>query len=90
MAKELEGVIRVGAVNCEDDWALCRTQGIHSYPSLVLYPRVSLLTYPSLVLYPRVSLLNTTPHITPYLQKWQVFTEKVTSASSVGASCTEI
>ncbi|KAK7113286.1 dnaJ homolog subfamily C member 10-like [Littorina saxatilis] len=38
MARELEGVIRVGAVNCEDDWALCRMQGIHSYPSLVLYP----------------------------------------------------
>lgn len=39
MAKELEGVIRVGAVNCEDDWALCRMQGIHSYPSLLIYPR---------------------------------------------------
>ncbi|XP_076450182.1 dnaJ homolog subfamily C member 10-like [Babylonia areolata] len=39
MARELEGVIRVGAVNCEDDWALCRMQGIHSYPSLVMYPR---------------------------------------------------
>ncbi|KAK7501374.1 hypothetical protein BaRGS_00007499 [Batillaria attramentaria] len=37
MARELEGVIRVGAVNCEDDWHLCRMQGIRSYPSLVIY-----------------------------------------------------
>lgn len=37
MARELEGVIRVGAVNCEDDWQLCRMQGIQSYPSLVMY-----------------------------------------------------
>ena len=43
MAKELEGVIRVGAVNCEDDRALCRMQGIHSYPSLILYPGVMFL-----------------------------------------------
>ncbi|PVD39550.1 hypothetical protein C0Q70_02185 [Pomacea canaliculata] len=39
MARELEGVIRVGAVNCEDDWQLCRMQGINSYPSLQMYPK---------------------------------------------------
>lgn len=39
MAQELQGVIRVGAINCEDDWSLCRMQGINSYPSLVLYPK---------------------------------------------------
>ncbi|KAK0067173.1 dnaJ subfamily C member 10 [Biomphalaria pfeifferi] len=38
VARELENVIRIGAVNCEDDWQLCRMQNIHSYPSLVFYP----------------------------------------------------
>ncbi|XP_069107417.1 dnaJ homolog subfamily C member 10-like [Argopecten irradians] len=38
VAQELEGVIRIGAVNCEDDWQLCRMQGIRSYPSLIMYP----------------------------------------------------
>lgn len=41
VAQELEGVIRIGAVNCEDDWQLCRMQGIRSYPTLVMYPSVS-------------------------------------------------
>ncbi|KAK3756722.1 hypothetical protein RRG08_018446 [Elysia crispata] len=39
VARELEGVIRIGAVNCEDDWQLCRRQGIFSYPSLLFYPQ---------------------------------------------------
>ncbi|XP_050418751.1 dnaJ homolog subfamily C member 10 [Patella vulgata] len=38
LAKEVEGVIRIGAINCADDWQLCQMQGIRSYPSLVLYP----------------------------------------------------
>ncbi|XP_041374273.1 dnaJ homolog subfamily C member 10-like [Gigantopelta aegis] len=38
VARQLEGVIRIGAVNCEDDWQLCRMQGINSYPALVIYP----------------------------------------------------
>lgn len=38
VAKELEGVIRIGAVNCEDDFMLCRQNGIHSFPSLVMFP----------------------------------------------------
>ncbi|XP_059482884.1 dnaJ homolog subfamily C member 10-like [Neocloeon triangulifer] len=37
-AQRMQGVIRVGAVNCEDDWVLCRNQFIQSYPSLVYYP----------------------------------------------------
>ena len=41
VAKELEGVIRFGAVNCQEEWNLCRHQGIQSYPSLVFYPTVS-------------------------------------------------
>ena len=41
VARELEGVIRFGAVNCQEEWNLCRRQGIPSYPSLVLYPTVS-------------------------------------------------
>ncbi|XP_074649044.1 dnaJ homolog subfamily C member 10-like isoform X2 [Tubulanus polymorphus] len=39
LAKELEGVVRIGAVNCEDDWRICQTNGIHGYPSLMLYPK---------------------------------------------------
>lgn len=38
VAHELEGVIRIGAINCQDDWHLCRMQGISSYPSLLMYP----------------------------------------------------
>ena len=40
VARELEGVVRIGAVNCGDDWQLCRFQGIRSYPSLLMYPQV--------------------------------------------------
>lgn len=39
LARELFGVIRIGAVNCEDDWQLCRQKGVHSYPTLILYPK---------------------------------------------------
>ncbi|KAK3753323.1 hypothetical protein QZH41_015263 [Actinostola sp. cb2023] len=38
VAQELEGVIRIGAVNCQEDWTLCQQQGVQSYPSLILYP----------------------------------------------------
>ncbi|XP_065051980.1 dnaJ homolog subfamily C member 10-like [Rhopilema esculentum] len=38
VAKELDGIIRIGAVNCQDEWGLCTSQGIQSYPSLKLYP----------------------------------------------------
>ncbi|KAK7938257.1 hypothetical protein WMY93_001583 [Mugilogobius chulae] len=37
VAKELDGVIRIGAVNCGDNHQLCRRKGINSYPSLYLY-----------------------------------------------------
>ena len=33
----LEGVVRVGAVNCQEEFMLCRGQGISGYPSLNLY-----------------------------------------------------
>uniref|UniRef100_A0A8C5MFF0 DnaJ homolog subfamily C member 10 n=1 Tax=Leptobrachium leishanense TaxID=445787 RepID=A0A8C5MFF0_9ANUR len=36
-AKEMEGLIRIGAVNCGDDRMLCRSQGINSYPSLYIF-----------------------------------------------------
>lgn len=39
LARELDGVIRIGAVNCGEDWFLCRQQGIHGYPSLVIFPK---------------------------------------------------
>lgn len=38
MARELDGVIRIGAVNCGDDRQLCQLQGVHGYPSLILFP----------------------------------------------------
>lgn len=38
LARNFEGVIRIGAVNCEEDWKLCRRENIMSYPSLMLYP----------------------------------------------------
>lgn len=38
MAKEVEGAIMIGAVNCLDDRQICNQENIHSYPSLVLYP----------------------------------------------------
>jgi len=37
LARQLEGVVRIGAVNCQDDFMLCRNQGITGYPSLKLY-----------------------------------------------------
>ncbi|XP_050723145.1 dnaJ homolog subfamily C member 10-like [Eriocheir sinensis] len=38
VARELEGVVRIGAVNCDDDYHLCSSQGIRSYPTLISYP----------------------------------------------------
>ncbi|KAK7864477.1 hypothetical protein R5R35_003101 [Gryllus longicercus] len=38
LARAVQGVVRVGAVNCEEDWVLCRREGVHSYPSLIMYP----------------------------------------------------
>eukprot|EP00095_Tigriopus_kingsejongensis_P011857 maker-scaffold180_size281610-snap-gene-0.26 protein:Tk11857 transcript:maker-scaffold180_size281610-snap-gene-0.26-mRNA-1 annotation:"-like protein subfamily c member 10" len=35
LAQLLDGIIRVGAVNCQDDMLLCRQQNIHAYPSLL-------------------------------------------------------
>ncbi len=43
LAKELDGTIRIGAVNCEEDWILCRQENVRSYPSLIFYPDVSLV-----------------------------------------------
>ncbi|VDK65151.1 unnamed protein product [Onchocerca ochengi] len=37
-AQEMEGVLRVGAVNCAEDPMLCHSQGVMGYPSLVIYP----------------------------------------------------
>nr|XP_025966010.1 dnaJ homolog subfamily C member 10 [Dromaius novaehollandiae] len=36
-AKEMDGVIRIGAVNCGDNRMLCRIKGINSYPSLYVF-----------------------------------------------------
>jgi DnaJ family protein C protein 10 len=37
-AREMEGVVRIGAVNCAEDPMLCQSQNVMGYPSLVLYP----------------------------------------------------
>ncbi|XP_069465703.1 dnaJ homolog subfamily C member 10 [Ambystoma mexicanum] len=36
-AKEMDGLIRIGAVNCGDNRMLCRNKGISSYPSLHVF-----------------------------------------------------
>uniref|UniRef100_A0A670HY99 DnaJ homolog subfamily C member 10 n=1 Tax=Podarcis muralis TaxID=64176 RepID=A0A670HY99_PODMU len=36
-AKEMDGLIRIGAVNCGDNRMLCRNKGINSYPSLYVF-----------------------------------------------------
>ncbi|VDO77075.1 unnamed protein product [Haemonchus placei] len=37
-ARAMEGVVRIGAVNCAEDIVLCQSQNVNAYPSLVLYP----------------------------------------------------
>ncbi|CAI4224319.1 unnamed protein product [Auanema sp. JU1783] len=37
-ASEMEGAIRIGAVNCAEDPMLCQSQRVGAYPSLVFYP----------------------------------------------------
>lgn len=39
LAVELDGVIRMAAVNCEDDWVLCRQLSIQAYPTLLYYEK---------------------------------------------------
>ncbi|KAK9752946.1 Thioredoxin [Popillia japonica] len=39
LAQEMEGVIKVAAVNCEDDLALCVQLDIDSYPTLLYYEK---------------------------------------------------
>jgi DnaJ family protein C protein 10 len=41
LGRELNAVVKVAAVNCEEDWILCRKEGISSYPSFILYPNVN-------------------------------------------------
>ncbi|XP_071076775.1 dnaJ homolog subfamily C member 10 isoform X2 [Desmodus rotundus] len=36
-AKEVDGLLRIGAVNCGDDRRLCRMKGVNSYPSLFIF-----------------------------------------------------
>ena len=42
ISKILEGVIRIGAINCQDEWMMCNEQGIQAYPTLRIYPKVRL------------------------------------------------
>lgn len=41
----MQGVVRVGAVNCAEDPQLCQSQSVNSYPSLVIYPQVGTQNY---------------------------------------------
>uniref|UniRef100_A0AAY4ERN4 DnaJ homolog subfamily C member 10 n=1 Tax=Denticeps clupeoides TaxID=299321 RepID=A0AAY4ERN4_9TELE len=36
-AKDMDGIIRIGAVNCGDNSRLCRSKGVNSYPSLYVF-----------------------------------------------------
>lgn len=37
VARKLDGIVRIGAVNCQDDFHLCRQQNIHAYPSVIFF-----------------------------------------------------
>ncbi|XP_015439704.1 PREDICTED: dnaJ homolog subfamily C member 10-like [Dufourea novaeangliae] len=41
IAEELDEALKMGVVNCEDEWQLCRRIGIKSYPMLMHYPKNS-------------------------------------------------
>lgn len=45
LARRVQGVVRVAAVNCEEDWVLCRNERVQSYPTLVYYPSVSIIIF---------------------------------------------
>uniref|UniRef100_A0A914HEM4 DnaJ homolog subfamily C member 10 n=1 Tax=Globodera rostochiensis TaxID=31243 RepID=A0A914HEM4_GLORO len=38
-AKSMDGIARIGAVNCAEDPELCQSQQVNAYPSLVLFPQ---------------------------------------------------
>uniref|UniRef100_A0A8C4JUP5 DnaJ homolog subfamily C member 10 n=1 Tax=Dromaius novaehollandiae TaxID=8790 RepID=A0A8C4JUP5_DRONO len=48
-AKEMDGVIRIGAVNCGDNRMLCRIKGINSYPSLYVFKTGMVMFFSNLV-----------------------------------------
>lgn len=41
IAKLLDGVAKIAAVNCEDNWQLCNQAGIRAYPTLLHFKKVS-------------------------------------------------
>lgn len=43
ISKILEGVVRIGAVNCQDEWMMCNEQGIQAFPTLRIYPKVKIV-----------------------------------------------
>jgi DnaJ family protein C protein 10 len=82
MAQELEGGVRIGAVNCGDEWMLCREQGVFGYPSLVFYPSADryagdrsladLVRYTLDRIAPTVHKL-TGDNLTPLTSEWQPY-----------------
>ncbi|XP_048835172.1 dnaJ homolog subfamily C member 10 isoform X2 [Brienomyrus brachyistius] len=36
-AKEMDGLVRIGVVNCEDSKVLCHSNGVRSYPTLLVF-----------------------------------------------------
>ena len=57
IAKEFNGVINIGAVNCKVDPELCRQENIPAYPFLRLYPSVSQTFQPTQIVTLHHSLL---------------------------------
>ncbi|XP_018335053.1 dnaJ homolog subfamily C member 10-like [Agrilus planipennis] len=43
LARNLEGVVRIAAVNCEEDWMICHELSIDSYPTLLFYEKAARL-----------------------------------------------
>jgi len=37
--QRLEGIVRLGKVNCQEQQGLCQRAGITGYPSIMFYPR---------------------------------------------------
>ena len=40
IAKLLDGVVKIAAVNCEYNWQLCHQIGIRAYPTLLYFQKV--------------------------------------------------
>lgn len=74
MARELVGVVRIGAVNCDDDYQLCSSQGIRSYPTLISYPGVGCSWASNIC---ETTVLSLTPILSSLLRTLSVIKNKL-------------